>query len=221
MLFDTRTQQEKEGFKPNVDNSIKHPEPTKGEKFLYILLYIITLGIFYFAYLSRKNMLMRKMNEIQQASSVIQAAEKKRRATLLKQLDTVKGYVNFENKTLTEVARLRSQLVKLENEEDTATLRNKLDVIQRGINVQFEQYPDLKASSLFLQFNTEIAMQEDEIYATIRIYNMKVNSFNSEIYSFWTNCVAKKIGAYNQPLFIASEKEREDVDTSSLSNMNF
>ncbi|MBN0970562.1 LemA family protein [Mycoplasma phocoeninasale] len=221
MLFDTRNPQSNEGFKPNVDNTIKKPEPTGFEKFLFVLFFFLTLGFFLIGYYVRKNYLLRKINEIQEASSLIQAAEKKRRATLIKQLDAVKGYAKFENSTLTEVTRMRSKLVELENENNVTELKAQLDSIQRNINLQFEAYPDLKASQLFLQFNTEIALQEDEIYSTIRIYNMKVNSFNSQIYTFWTNCVAKKIGAYNQPLFSASEQERQDVDTSSLSEMKF
>ncbi|QJG66306.1 LemA family protein [Mycoplasma phocoeninasale] len=221
MLFDTRNQQPSEGAKPNVDNTIKKPEPTGFEKFLFVLLFIITIGFFGINYYRKKNLLLRRINEIQEASSLIQAAEKKRRATLIKQLDAVKGYAKFENSTLTEVTRMRSKLIELENEHNASELKSQLDGIQRNINLQFEAYPDLKANQLFLQFNTEIALQEDEIYSTIRIYNMRVKSFNSEIYTFWTNCVAKKIGAYNQPLFSASEQERQDVSTSSLSEMKF
>ncbi|MBN4089393.1 LemA family protein [Mycoplasma enhydrae] len=219
MLFDSRTPQQKEGFKPDVDNSIKHPTVTGGEKFLYVLLYIITLGFFFIAVIKRKNLLLAQMNRIQEASSLIQAAEKKRRAILLKQLDAVVGYANFESKTLKEITKYRSKLNDLETEENPIKMASALDTVQRGINVQFEQYPDLKANRSFLQFQTEIALQEDEIYSTIRHYNGIVRIFNSSIYQFWTNVVAKKIGAYNQPLFQASETERQDVDTSSLSTM--
>lgn len=41
MLFDSRTPQSSEGFKPNVDNSIKKPIPTGVEKFfLSYFLYL-------------------------------------------------------------------------------------------------------------------------------------------------------------------------------------
>ncbi|AZZ65351.1 LemA family protein [Metamycoplasma phocicerebrale] len=219
MLFDSRTPQEKEGFKPNVDNSIKHPEVSGGEKFLYVLFFILTFGLFIIAVISRRNSLLAQMNRIQEASSLIQAAEKKRRAILIKQLDTVKGYAQFEAKTLKEITKYRSKLSDLETEQDPAKINEALNSIQRGINIQFEQYPNLKADRTFLQFQTEISLQEDEIYSTIRHYNAIVRVFNSNIYQFWTNIVAKKMGAYNQPLFQASEQEKRDVDTSSLSTM--
>ncbi|WP_330463294.1 LemA family protein [Metamycoplasma gateae] len=216
MLFDSRTPQASSGFRPNVDNTIKHPEVSGGQKFLYVLLFILTLGLFIIAVIKRKNFLLAEINRVQEASSLIQAAEKKRRATLIKQLDAVKGYAEFENKTQTEIAKLRSKLTSLENENDAVKLSQELNTIQAGLSLQFEQYPNLKADRSFLQFQTEIAIQEDEIYATIRNYNSITRRFNSEIYQFWTNIVAKKIGAYNQPLFQATEAERQDVDTSSL-----
>ncbi|ENY68532.1 Hypothetical protein, putative LemA family protein [Metamycoplasma auris 15026] len=218
MLFDSRAEQSKEGFKPNVDNSIKIPEVTGGQKFLYVLFFILTLGFFFIAVIIRKNELLARINRIQEASSLIQAAEKKRRAILLKQMDAVKGYAEFEHDTLTEVAKFRSQLVDLEHETDPTVLASKLNKIQAAINIQFEQYPDLKANTSFLRFQTEIAIQEDEIYATIRNYNAIVRHFNSDIYQFWTNVLAKKMNVYNQPLFQASEEERADIDTSSLAN---
>ncbi|PZW01529.1 LemA family protein [Metamycoplasma auris] len=218
MLFDSRTPQSNEGFKPNVDNSIKIPEVKKGEKVLFIFLFIITFGLFFIAVINRKNELLARINRIQEAASLIQAAEKKRRAILIKQLDAVKGYANFEHETLTKVIKYRSQLVELENETDPATLATKLNQIKAAINIQFEQYPNLKANDSYLRFQTEIAVQEDEIYATIRYYNAIVRNFNSDIYQFWTNIVAKKNNIYNQPLFQASAEERQDVDTSSLAN---
>ncbi|MGX9339168.1 LemA family protein [Mycoplasma sp. 332] len=216
MLFDSRTPQSNEGFKPNVDNSIKIPQPTKGERTLFIILCIITIGIILLVAIRKRNELLERMNRIQEASSLIQAAEKKRRATLIKQLDVVKGYAEYEQSTQKEIIKLRSQLVDIEGEKDVAKVSDTLNSVQRAINIQIEQYPNLKADRSYLQFQTEIAIQEDEIYATIRNYNAQARSFNAEIYKFWTNIVANKNNIYNQPLFQASEVERQDVDTSSL-----
>lgn len=219
MLFDSRTPQSSEGFKPNVDNSIKKPIPTGVEKFFFILFFILTIGIFYFVYVGRKNELMRDQNEIQNASSLIQAAEKRRRAVLIKMMNSLIGYKNFENETLTKITQYRSKLSNIDVDKTSPVeLKSQIDSIRGALNFQFEQYPDLKASKLYLQFSTEISMQEDEIYATIRNYNMIATSFNSKIYTFWTNCVAQKLDLYNVAIFQASEIERADVDTSELRN---
>ncbi|WP_412031544.1 LemA family protein [Metamycoplasma buccale] len=216
MLFDTRTPQGKSGFQPNVDNSIKEAKATGFQKFLVVLAFIFTLGIFWFAWNARRNSLIQKQTDIQEASSLIQAAQKKRRATLIKLLDTVKGYAKHEKETLEKVTALRNKLVDLDNVNDPQIFGQELSKIGSGINVQVEKYPELKADRLYLEFMSEISLQEDEIYSTIRNYNFKVQSFNRMIYTFWTVNVAEKIGAYNQPYFQASEEEMKDVDTSSL-----
>ncbi|AWX69617.1 LemA family protein [[Mycoplasma] anseris] len=218
MLFDTRKTDNNEGFQPEVDNSIKEAKATKGEKALYIFLSIITLGIYFFAtHFPKKNELLRRMNEIQEASSLIQAAQKKRRAILLKMMDSLEGYAKHEKETLEQVTKYRSKISEANADKDLNEFNNNLAEATRAINVQIERYPELKADTMYLQFSSEIVMQEEEIYATIRNYNYKATSFNREIYTFYTVIVAEKLGIYNQPLFKATKEEMADVDTSRLS----
>ncbi|GAA8716173.1 hypothetical protein oki361_22110 [Helicobacter pylori] len=47
MLFDSRTEQNTKGFKPNVDNTIRPAKATGGQKFIIILFIILTLGLGY------------------------------------------------------------------------------------------------------------------------------------------------------------------------------
>ncbi|SGA31623.1 LemA family [Chlamydia abortus] len=150
------------------------------------------------------------------ASSTIQAAQAKRYATLTKMLNVVLGYAQHEKSTLTEVTKMRQQLAALSNETDTAKLSSGLEAIKAGLNIQLERYPELKADRLYLQLSSEISLQEDEIYAAIRIYNQKVTAFNSEIYNFPIVYVVEKLQLHNMALFEASEKERADVDMSAL-----
>ena len=127
----SRTPQSSEGFKPNVDNSIKKPIPTGVEKFFFILFFILTIGIFYFVYVGRKNELMRDQNEIQNASSLIQAAEKRRRAVLIKMMDSLIGYKNFENETLTKITQYRSKLSNIDVDKTSPVeLKSQIDSIR-------------------------------------------------------------------------------------------
>ena len=216
MLFDSRTEQNAQGFKPNVDNAIRPAKATGGQKFIIILCIILTLDLGYIWVIVRKNDYRRKQINIMNASSTIQAAQAKRYATLTKMLNVVLGYAQHEKSTLTEVTKMRQQLAALSNETDTAKLSSGLEAIKAGLNIQLERYPELKADRLYLQLSSEISLQEDEIYAAIRIYNQKVTAFNSEIYNFPIVYVAEKLQLHNMALFEASEKERADVDMSAL-----
>ncbi|AWX42892.1 LemA family [Metamycoplasma cloacale] len=217
MLFDTRQTDGNESFKPQVDNSIKPAKATGGQKFGFILLCIITLGIFYLAAgIPKRNHLLRRMNDIQEAASTIQASQKKRRDILLKLMDSVKGYSKFEKETLEQITKYRSKIEEISNETDKVKVESIISEATRAINIQFERYPDLKASAHYMQLSSEIVIQEEEIYSAIRNYNYRARTFNQEIYTFYTVVIAEKLGLYNQPLFKASEAETQDVDTSSL-----
>ncbi|MDC8912001.1 LemA family protein [Metamycoplasma hyosynoviae] len=216
MLFDTRNEQPKEGFRPNIDNREIPAKANGAQKFGVIFLFIITLGLFGIAYIIRKNEYRRKQSEIIQASATIQAAQKKRTAILQAMLDTVKGYAKHEKDTLTNVTKLRSRIDDANKEKDPTKTAAILDEVRREINIQLESYPELKSEKLFMQLQTQIVNQEDEIYAAIRIYNQKVSAFNSEIYNFWTVYVCEKLQISNFPYFAPPEEEMKPVSMESL-----
>jgi|GEM_PF-6464586 hypothetical protein len=69
------------------------------------------------------------MQSIQESSSTIQIAERKRFATITKMATVVQKYAEHEKTTLTEVARLRSGLNALANEQDPVVLNAGLNDI--------------------------------------------------------------------------------------------
>ncbi|RMA79053.1 LemA protein [Metamycoplasma subdolum] len=217
MLIDTRKEQAKKGFNPNVDNEAIPAKASGLDWFWYILISIFTLGIFWLAtWFRTKNELNQKQMVVNEASSNIQVALKKRRGILVKLIDTVKGYAQHEKGTLTEVIKYRSRIVELENVQDNNKLEQELGKINSGINVLIENYPTLKADRTYLQLMSEISLIEDEIASAARIYNSRVRSFNAQIFTWYSSIVAQKNRLYTLPHFQASEEEMKDVDTSSL-----
>ena len=219
MLFDTRNSQSSQGFKPNVDNTIREAKcPTSIKVWIIIFWILFPIGTIITTvwYIKKKNEYRRRQSDIMEASSTIQAAQAKRHATLIKMIDVVKGYAKHEKETLEEVTKMRSKLASLDNEKDPAKYSSILDTVRSGINIQLEKYPELKADRLYLQLSSEVTILEEEIYAAIRIYNQKVRGFNQEIYNFPIIYVADKLKLVNFPYFEASEKERADVDMGSL-----
>ena len=199
-MFDTRAAQTQEGFKPNVDNNIREAKISTGEMALVVLWWffgIITLLLWIWPlvyYFSKKNYFNRKMQSIQESSSTIQIAERKRFA----------------------VARLRSGLNALANEQDPVVLNAGLNDIWRGMKIQFERYPELKADRMYLNLMAEIDQCEEEIYGASRIYNQRVSTFNSEIYTFPSVWVASRMQLHNLAFVQASAQERADVDLNAI-----
>lgn len=221
-MFDTRAAQTQEGFKPNVDNNIREAKISTGEMGLVVLWWffgIITLLLWIWPlvyYFSKKNYFNRKMQSIQESSSTIQIAERKRFATITKMATVVQKYAEHEKTTLTEVARLRSGLNALANEQDPVVLNAGLNDIWRGMKIQFERYPELKADRMYLNLMAEIDQCEEEIYGASRIYNQRVSTFNSEIYTFPSVWVASKMQLHNLAFVQASAQERVDVDLNAI-----
>ncbi|MDE6894224.1 MAG: LemA family protein [Malacoplasma sp.] len=215
MLVDTRLPQNPGGFNANVDNTQRQAKASFGQKFGWVLLVIFTLGIIWFVSISWKNNLINEQMQINNAASNIQVNEAKRRDTLIKLLEQTKGYMKHEKETLTLVTKYRSGGT---DSNETAKLDNQLANFMMNLNVQYEQYPQLKADSLVRELMSSSQYLETEIAAARRLYNQKVSYFNAEIFMFPKIVLASKIGLSTFALFQATSVQRQDVDMSSLSN---
>ena len=215
MLVDTRVQQNPSGFNVNVDNNQRQAKASFGQKFGWVLLVIFTLGIIWFVSISWKNQLIDQQMQINNAASNIQVNEAKRRDTLIKLLEQTKAYMKHEKETLTLVTKYRSGGA---DANETAKLDNQLANFMMNLNVQYEQYPQLKADNLVKELMSTSRYLETEIAAARRLYNQKATSFNAEIFMFPKIVLASKIGLSTFALFQATLTQRQDVDMSSLSN---
>jgi LemA protein len=86
-----------------------------------------------------------------------------------------------------------------------------------GIRVVAEQYPQLRAAENFTRLQAQLAMIEDEIQASRRIYNSNVQIYNTRQQIFPNSLVAAR-GDFNPREFfeieVASEREVPQVSFS-------
>ncbi|MEB5526693.1 LemA family protein [Vibrio cholerae] len=144
------------------------------------------------------NGIINRYNRVKQAWSDVVATERQKLNILPKLEELLQGHNVYEKSLLTEVTQLRSALVKLSqsDEVDTKLLTEVRDLsgkFSNGIKATFEAYPDLKASSLYSKLMSEIADQEENVGASIRIYNSNVKAHNTGIEVFPNNFVNSKI----------------------------
>jgi len=137
-----------------------------------------------------------------------------RRADLIPNLvSTVEGAVDFEKETQTEIAALRSGAVaakqRLQNaktpEEQIAAAREIDSIVGRfsGLNINVENYPQLKATENFLSLQDELAGTENRVKVDRDIYNKAVRNLNIRVRRFPTNIVANMFGIEKGELFEA------------------
>jgi LemA protein len=97
--------------------------------------------------------------------------------------------MDYEQTTLKDVVALRSQAEKAKASGDMQTRINAEDQISKiasGINVVFEQYPQLKASDNAKQLQEEIVNTENKLAYAKQSFNDSVEHYNATKKSFFT-----------------------------------
>jgi LemA protein len=146
-----------------------------------------------------------KCNE---ALSGIDVALTKRYDVLTKMKDVVKGYMQHERETLTELVRLRSGMSMAERQAANV----QMDQLSGQIRILAENYPELRSSQNFVELQRAIADVEEHLQASRRLYNANVTAYNTKIVTFPSSMVAGSMGMVQKEFFVADEMRRQDVN---------
>ncbi|MFN3800471.1 LemA family protein [Belliella pelovolcani] len=137
-----------------------------------------------------------------------------RRADLIPNLvNTVKGYADFEQQTLTNVIEARSKATAITLQADDLTPENlaKFQQAQDQLSgslsrllVAVERYPDLKANQNFLELQAQLEGTENRIAVARRNFNQSVQGYNSNLRTFPNNIFAGWYGFERKGYFEAT-----------------
>jgi LemA protein len=116
-------------------------------------------------------------------------------------IEVVKKYMDYEQTTLKDVVALRNTAVSAKNSGDAAAMmaaENKISGIASGLNLVFEQYPDLKANQNALQLQEEIVSTENKLAFAKQALNDSVERYNAEKKSFFQSMIVGLFAKLNQ-----------------------
>lgn len=116
-------------------------------------------------------------------------------------IEVVKKYMDYEQTTLKDVVALRNQALSAKASGDSAAMmasENKISGILLGLNVVFEQYPDLKANQNAVQLQEEIVNTENKLAFAKQALNDSIERYNAEKKSFFQSMVVKLFSSLNQ-----------------------
>lgn len=134
------------------------------------------------------NRIISLMNSVIRAWSDVTAQELQKNRTLPKIEEMVEKYQIHEADILEATAKLRSALREISSESvDVSQLKkvqSRTGSLINNLHAVSENYPDLKASTLFADFMAEVSQQERDVAAAIRIFNQNVEEFNTTIEIF-------------------------------------
>jgi len=155
------------------------------------------------------NDLITSRNRVDEAWSDIDVQLKRRYDLIPNLVETVKAYAGHENQVFTKVTEARSSAMQAKGIEDKGKAENILSDTLKSLFAVAESYPDLKASTNFLQLQDELSDTENKIQASRRFYNGNVRDFNTKIQVFPNNVVAGMLGFKKYDFFQIEAEEKE------------
>lgn len=170
------------------------------------IIIVIIAGVIFF-FVGNYNNLISLEEEVDNKYADIEV-QLERRADLVPNLvNTVKGYMQHEEDIIENITTARKNLLNAEGVEDKAQANNELSNAIDNLMIVVENYPDLKASTNFINLQDELAGTENRISTARRDYNNAVKSYNAKIKTIPANIIASISGFEEKDYFEAEESK--------------
>jgi len=179
-----------------------------------LAVFIITVIAVILYLVGLYNKLVAFKNNIDRSFSNIDVLLKQRHDELPKLIETCKGYMQYEQKTLQAVTEARTAFMRANTPAEKAQADNLVSGALKSLFAVAEKYPDLKANTNFMQLQGRITDLETKIAAQRAAYNEDVNTFNIRIAQIPASLVAGFMGLQPHALFQVAEADRADVKVS-------
>jgi LemA protein len=182
------------------------------------LIPLIIVVVIVAAVVAIYNGLVGRRNRVDEALSQIQVQLKRRHDLIPNLVEAVKGYMQFEQKVLTDVTNARAAAVSAgaQGVPAQAAAENALTGTLRSLFAVVENYPDLKANQNVLSLQEQLTTTENQISFSRQHYNATVLDYNNGMQTFPNNIFAGMFG-FTKREFFEAEPEATAVPTVDLS----
>jgi LemA protein len=177
---------------------------------LWIIVIVVAVLALFLVFIY--NGLVRLRNMVDEAWNQISVQLKRRHDLIPNLVNAVKGYMDFEQETLTRVIEARGAAVSAAQAGPTgaaqqAQAENFLTGALRQLFALVENYPDLKANQNVLQLQEELTTTENQIGFSRQHYNSTVREFNTSIQTFPNVLIAGVLGFQGRDYFQIEEAD--------------
>ncbi len=137
------------------------------------------------SYVSAKNTLVQKNEDVTRAYSQVDIVQQRRLDLIPNLVASVKGYVNEESTVLTNIANARAGVIAAGSDRSSSIQANKqLDVAISPLLRLQENYPNLKGNEQFTRLEDELAGTENRIAVERGRYNKTLEDYNVYVRQF-------------------------------------
>ncbi len=149
------------------------------------------------------NSMVQKEEAISKSWASVETQYQRRSDLIPSLVNTVKGYANFEQETLTQVIEARSKATSIQvnpDKLDPAEIQkyqeaqSQLSGALSRLLVTVERYPELKANEQFSQLQAQLEGTENRISVSRDKFNETVREYNTYIRTFPKNVTAGIFG---------------------------
>lgn len=178
----------------------------------WIKLGIVALVVIILAVtsISSYNGLVAADQQVQKAWSTVESMMQRRADVISNQVETVKGYVQHEEKVVSEIAAARAVLYDNYSDIDSKIAADEqLAAAGRSMLALVENYPELKADTLFENLQTVIEGSENRVSVARKDFIDAVQAYNTKVTKFPGNIFAKLMGFAKKDYFRASPGAQE------------
>src|SRR5271168_3625448 len=135
---------------------------------MVVLIVLVVIAVYL---VSVYNSLVRVRNEVDNSWRQIDVQLKRRHDLIPNLVEAVKGYMQFERDTLTQVVEARGRALAAPDQTARLAAENQLTTGLGRLLAVIENYPQLKADENVLKLQEELTTTENQIAFARQSYN--------------------------------------------------
>lgn len=183
------------------------------------LIIVAIIVILFFWGCNQQRGLATADQNVQTAWSNVETNYQRRTDLYSSVVKTIEGSANFEKSTLTDVINARAKATSVHVDINDSTSLQQFQQAQGQLQGSFarlmavaEAYPDLKTTSAFQNFQTQIEGTENRINVARRDFNTSVNNYNLKVRLFPNNIFAGLLGYHVRGYYKADAGAEKNPD---------
>ena len=182
---------------------------------LWVLVGIIAVLIVWV--IAMYNRLVGLRNQVLNGWRQIDVQLKRRHDLIPNLVNTVRGAMEFERDTLTQVMEARARAVSAIGPADAARKEGELTQALGRLFAVAENYPNLKANENVKMLQEELTSTENKVGFARQFYNDISTNFNTSQQTFPSNLLASMFGFKPAGLFELTDAAERQVPAVDLS----